>query len=150
MKSHKYIKNIATAFFSFALVSFAFTFLNKKLSLIKTDLEKITNNEIKEEKVKALFYNSISSKSFEKSPATPNKKAKLYTLELGLSSDIAVAQRKIDEYNKRNIPAFFTPLRQGSKTYYRIRLGLFSSKKEALATQKKLSTKNINAKVRSL
>lgn len=104
-----------------------------------------------QEKPKWLFYNSIGDNppqklvsDFEQS----NPTQRLYTLEVKIVKDLNVAQRTVDQLQKKGVEAYYTPLQNNGQVIYRIRVGAFVNKNSAdLKSSALLKNRQIKSKV---
>ena len=115
MMSSKNIKTVVGSIFLLILLGSVVTFMNEKLALFQKDLEAITQQNHLTEDIKPVFYDEIGGEMNTTSKNQVVKRKNLYTLEIGLSSSEITAKKKVQELNKKNIAAFFTPLQQGRK-----------------------------------
>ena len=56
---------------------------------------------------------------------------KKYTVEILVTKSKKTAEDTIKKLAKKNIDAFYIPLQNGPEVIYRVRVGLFQSKKQA-------------------
>ena len=77
-----------------------------------------------------LFYSDIGNAPFPLSVATSELHAS-YTIELGMTTDAKEADDRVKELSRMGLNAFYTPLHQGGKALFRIRVGLFPSEELA-------------------
>lgn len=90
------------------------------------------------------FYKSIGTgigTQPEHEPLDTTLPRSSYTLELKVTTDRSEAEALIDALNGRGIDAYFTPLSRQGRIVYRVRRGIFPSRKEATKAALALKTK---------
>ena len=147
--SVKNIKIAATSIFILLALLVVHLYVEDSLSNFTKELEQDTQSISTEENIEPVFYTLTDSKEIN-SKQVKDKIGKIYTLELGLTSSLAEAKNKVFEFKKLHINAYYTPLRQHGKTYYRLRFGVFSNKKDAIDSKNILQANKINAKLKAL
>ncbi len=147
--SVKNIKIAATSIFILLTLLVVHLYLEDSLSNFTEELEQETRSISTKGNIEPVFYTLKDREEIHKKQLK-DKNNKIYTLELGLTSSLAEAKNKVFEFKKLHINAYYTPLRQHGKTYYRLRFGVFSSKKDAVDSKKILQAKKINAKLKAL
>ena len=147
--SVKNIKIAATSIFILLALLALHLYVEDSLSNFTKELQQDTLSISSTENIEPVFYQLHASKEADKKPLKV-KKNKIYTLELGLTSSLTEAKNKVVEFKKLHINAYYTPLRQHGKTYYRLRFGVFENKTEAIYSKKLLQSKKINAKLKAL
>lgn len=147
--SVKNIKIAATSIFILLGLLSLHLYLEDSISNFTKNLEEQTRSKSTREDVTPIFYTLDYSEEIQKKP-TQKIDSKIYTLELGVTSSLTEAKTKIIELKKLHINAYYTPLRQHGKTYYRLRFGVFNDKQAAIDSKNILQAKKIAANLKVL
>ncbi len=93
---------------------------------------------------KPLFYNNIGKipKNFRKPKKSEISilKQRPYTVEFAVTKSKDKADQLLTHLAKKGIHAYYTPVERGGMVYYRVRKGIFVSKKDAQSYAIKMKT----------
>ena len=96
-------------------------------------------------KVSPLFYETIGSASYEVNfPAEKLPLPEQYTVELGVATSQNQALQLMNELSGKGVKAYYTPYHDQGRVVYRIRKGVFASRKQAEKELEKLAEKKLS------
>ena len=114
---------------SFAVLSF-FIYTQKEAILSLLKLNQYVNSKSESDPT---FYSEIGTtpRMTNTSRHSETNVVKKYTVEILVTKSKKTAEDTIKKLAKKNIDAFYIPLQNGPEVIYRVRVGLFQSKKQA-------------------
>ena len=137
----KTLLQLAASFGLFlTILATGITLLNKNLEAIKNSLSQNKKITPSVPQVPGLYYTMIGNypEFGREKPDTRTRKRTKYTIEISNFDKQRSAVKFLKTLEKKGIDAFYTPLHNNNRVIYRIRKGIFDSKKEAKRVAQRL------------
>ena len=144
------IRRIVVGIFTFgALLLGGSWFLAQHITAIKDHLSgmpKVTGPS----SVPDLFYREVGGAPSTSQPQSKISYRQTFALETSVHAHQPKAEYDVDRLSAKGFQAFYTPYQKGGRVVYRVRVGIFGKKQEAVTAQKTLTEAGFSSRIISL